>query len=45
MLGTVLTIAAIAGDATGYAIGRHTGRALQPTRLIPFQPVSTCASR
>ena len=28
MLGTVLTIAAIAGDATGYAIGRRTGRAL-----------------
>ena len=28
MLGTVLTIAAIVGDATGYAIGRHTGRAL-----------------
>ena len=28
MLGTVLTIAAIVGDATGYAIGRRTGRAL-----------------
>jgi len=36
MLVTVLTVAAIVGDATGYAIGKRTGRALysRPNSLL-----------